>query len=119
MEAPTCRRAVVSSSPAIDAPTRLVPFTTMQRNASTLAYDYLNADGESVRSFSYNWVSKTTYNDSVGNYLYVEGYYLGDNSSKPVFDGLGEEAGNQLPERQVHAAPYSYLGHRRCCSADA
>ena len=90
-------KAVVSSSPAIDAPTRLVPFTTMQRNASTLAYDYLNADGESVRSFSYNWVSKTTYNDSVGNYLYVEGYYLGDNSSKPVFDGLGED-GNQLPD---------------------
>ena len=90
-------KAVVSSSPAIDAPTRLVPFTTMQRNASTLAYDYLNADGESVRSFSYNWVSKTTYNDSVGNYLYVEDYYLGDNSSKPVFDGLGED-GNQLPD---------------------
>ncbi len=62
-----------------------------------MAYDYLNADGESVRSFSYNWVSKTTYNDSVGNYLYVEGYYLGDNSSKPVFDGLGED-GNQLPD---------------------
>lgn len=90
-------KAVVSSSPATDAPTRLVPFTTMQRNASTLAYDYLNADGESVRSFSYNWVSKTTYNDSVRNYLYVEGYYLGDNSSKPVFDGLGED-GNQLPD---------------------
>ncbi len=90
-------KAVVSSSPATDAPTRLVPFTTMQRNASTLAYDYLNADGESVRSFSYNWVSKTTYNDSVGNYLYVEDYYLGDNSSKPVFDGLGED-GNQLPD---------------------
>ena len=90
-------KAVVSSSPATDAPTRLVPFTTMQRNASTLAYDYLNADGESVRSFGYNWVSKTTYNDSVGNYLYVEGYYLGDNSSKPVFDGLGED-GNQLPD---------------------
>lgn len=90
-------KAVVSSSPAADAPTRLVPFTTMQRNASTLAYDYLNANGESVRSFSYNWVSKTTYNDSVGNYLYVEDYYLGDNSSKPVFDGLGED-GNQLPD---------------------
>ena len=90
-------KAVVSSSPATDAPTRLVPFTTMQRNASTLAYDYLNADGKSVRSFSYNWVSKTTYNDSVGNYLYVEDYYLGDNSSKPVFDGLGED-GNQLPD---------------------
>ena len=90
-------KAVVSSSPATDAPTRLVPFTTMQRNASTLVYDYLNADGESVRSFSYNWVSKTTYNDSVGNYLYVEDYYLGDNSSKPVFDGLGED-GNQLPD---------------------
>lgn len=90
-------KAVVSSSPATDAPTRLVPFTTMQRNASTLAYDYLNADGESVRSFSYNWVSKTTYNDSARNYLYVEDYYLGDNSSKPVFDGLGED-GNQLPD---------------------
>ena len=97
MEAPTCRRRSSPSSPATDAPTRLVPFTTMQRNAKTLAYDYLNADGESVRSFSYNWVSKTTYNDSVGNYLYVEGYYLGDNSSKPVFDGLGED-GNQLPD---------------------
>ena len=91
-------KAVVSSSAATNAPTRLVPFTTMQRNARTLAYDYLNADGKAVKSFSYDWVSKTTYNDSVGNYLYVEDYYV-DTANKPVFDGLDSD-GNQLPDGQ-------------------
>lgn len=69
-------KAVVSSSAATNAPTRLVPFTIMQRNARSLGYDYLNADGKAVRSYSYDWISKTTYNDSVGTYLYVEDYYI-------------------------------------------
>lgn len=91
-------KAVVSSSAATDAPTRLVPFTIMQRNARSLGYDYLNADGKAVRSYSYDWISKTTYNDSVGTYLYVEDYYI-DTANKPIFDGL-DENGNQLPDGQ-------------------
>ena len=89
-------KAVVSSSTATDAPSKLQPLTTLLRNARTLDYEYVNAEGKAVRTYSYDWISKTTYSDSVGNELYVEGYYL-PSSNLPVFDGRDDD-GNQLPD---------------------
>ncbi|MCI1661469.1 MAG: leucine-rich repeat protein [Actinomyces sp.] len=85
-------RFVVSAAGYSSAPSSMQPVTGTLRTAEHLDYVYANAQGETVRSHSFDNAHKSLYNAVLGSVDYVEAS-LGN----PVFDGL-DDSGTRLPE---------------------
>ncbi|WP_055426783.1 leucine-rich repeat protein [Bifidobacterium aesculapii] len=87
-------RMVVSRTNYSSSPTAAWPLTGLLRNVDKLAYTYVNAAGETVRSYSYDHVSKSTLQQTTNSMLYAEAR-LGNGAG--AFDGKSDD-GKNLPD---------------------
>ena len=90
---PDPAKMVVSRTQYTSSPTAAYPLTGMLRNAQELKYEYVDAEGKTVRSYDVPQVSKSTYNSQTGGILYAEAK-TGNNAA---FDGKDND-GTPLPD---------------------
>jgi len=105
-------KAVVSAVDAATAPNTLEPRVSLLRGARTLAYSYADASGKVVRSYTYDYVAKSTKDDVYAN-LKPKPLFTGtDDDGAPVPDGnytLTVSAVTAGPGSETQTCAFSFV----------
>ncbi|HAM15987.1 MAG TPA: hypothetical protein DCP91_09070 [Eggerthellaceae bacterium] len=106
-------RAVMSCVDSEAAPNAVEPLVSLLRGARTLRFTYADAEGRAVRSYSYDYVPKSTKDDTHLDGLVPKPLFTGvDDQGNPVEDGaytLNVSAETAGPGSQEQSSSFPFV----------